>query len=218
MATLTRLVVFALSAGLVFSQTSWAQAPAASVPLWPPASIEIHPALAEKANRMAVILIVGNPGATVEWLNRAGFCVFVLMRPEGSSGDALADTHRAIRMVRLRAEQWKIGRHGIGVMGFESGEPAARAALDFDSGERNSFDATDQISDRPDFAVLDSDGWKAVASAKASRDVPPTFLAEDGDGQPADSWHTRFVDWITDLARRTCCGTLVEAFMECLCH
>lgn len=166
---------------------------------------------------MAVVLTSGDAN-TVEWLNRAGFLVFVLIRPQGSSSDALADTHRAIRVVRLHAEEWKIDRHRIGIMGFELGEPAARAALDFDSGEKNSFDAIDQQSDRPDFAVLDSDGRNAVASAKGSRDVPPVFLAENGDGKVADSWQPRFVDWITALARRSCCGTLVEAFMECLCH
>jgi hypothetical protein len=122
-------------------------------------------------------------------------------------------------MVRFGDKSWNIDLHWIGVMGFEFGEPAARAALNFDSGERTAFYTIDQMSDRPDFAVLDSSAWDAVKSAKGSRNVPPVFLAEDGDGQPADSWHARFVDWITDMARRSCCGMLVEGnYGECLCH
>jgi hypothetical protein len=213
MAIVARLFVCALSATSVL-----AQAPSVSViPLWPSSSIEMHPAPAEITNHMAVILTTGSSDM-VEWLNRAGFLVLVLSRPEGPPG-YIADIQRAIRMVRARANEWKIDPKRIGVMGFEFGEPAAGAVLHFDSGERNAFSAIDQQSDRPDFAVLDSEGWNAVAFAKASRNVPPAFLAEDGDGETAVGWHARFVDWINALASRTCCGFLAEGVHgECLCH
>jgi hypothetical protein len=205
-----------------------AQAPSASViPLWPASSIEMHPAPAEKVNHMAVILTTESRDA-VEWLNRAGFSVFVLSRPEGFIGDpaALIDIQRAIRMVRVNARffhaaDWKIDPRRIGVMGFGFGEPAAGAAIYFHPVEGNAQLAIDQQSDRPDFAVVDSAGWDAVAAAKASRNVPPAFLAEDGDGETADGWHTRFVEWITALAKRTHCGFLVEGGVggeEDLCH
>jgi len=214
-----RLFVCALSAASVF-----AQIPGASViPLWPSSSIEMHPAPTEITNHMAVILTTGSR-YLVEWLNREGFSVFVLTRPEGFIGDpgALADIQRAIRMIRVQAgffhaDDWKIDPRRIGVMGFEYYEPAVGAAVQFHPVEQNARFAIDQQSDRPDFAVLNSWGWNAVAAAKGSRNVPPVFLAEDGDGEAADGWHARFVEWINALAKDTCCGVLGQKG-ECLCH
>jgi hypothetical protein len=216
-----RLFVCALSVSFVR-----AQAPSASVlALWPSSSIEMHPAPTEITNHMTVILTTESR-YLVEWLNREGFSVFVLSRPEGFIGDpaALTDIQRAIRMIRfqagfLHANEWKIDPTRIGVMGFEFGEPAAGAVLRYHTVDSNAQSAIDQQSDRPDFAVLDSWGWSAVAAAKASRNVPPAFLAEDGDGEAADGWHSRFVAWITALVKNPCCGFLVEGpHGECLCH
>jgi hypothetical protein len=220
MSAVPPLLVCALSATLVL-----AQPPSTSViPLWPSSAIEMHPAPAEKANHIALILTTGS-SYLVDWLNREGFSVFVLSRSGSFIGDpaVLIDVQRAIRMVRVHArynaDDWKIDPQRIGVMGFEFGEPAAGAAVRFHSGEQNAQLAIDQQSDRPDFAVLDWVGLDAVAAAKASRNVPPVFLAEDGDGETADGWHARFVDWITTLAKRACCGLLVEGpHGECLCH
>src|SRR5580658_8467874 len=124
MSAVPLLLACALGATLVHAQVTGASV----IPLWPSSSIEMHPAPTEITNHMAVILTTGS-SYLVEWLNRSGFAVFVLSRPEGPPGD-VADIQRAIRMVRVqarffRADEWKIDPQRIGVMGFEFGESAA---------------------------------------------------------------------------------------------
>ncbi len=68
---------------------------------------------------------------------------------------AMADTRRAIRLVRSRADQWHIQLDRIGILGFSAGgELAALAAMESDSGNSQAADKVEAASSRPDFQVL----------------------------------------------------------------
>ena len=157
-------------------------------------SIELHLAPPDKANGSAIILAagggnkvlwVGPEGLEVaNWLNSLGTSAFVLryrLQPYSSAVDALADTQRALRLVRANAKAWGIDPAKIGVMGFSAGgEQAARVALHHDAGNPNATDAVEKVSDRPDFVVLVYGGWKEMDLSAVPKDAPPAFLTSAG--------------------------------------
>lgn len=89
---------------------------------------------------------------------------------------ALADTQRAIRLVRQRAAEWRINPERIGVMGFSAGgELAALAALHYDAGNAGAADPIELQSSRPDFQALI---YPAIPrEAALAKEQPPAFLA-----------------------------------------
>jgi len=108
---------------------------------------------AGKANGMAVViapggghsqLVIDHEGWQIaDWLNKHGIAGFVvkyrLARAVNSkytvAGDALADAHRALRMVRARAKEWGVDPARVGFMGFSAGgEVAALMETRFDAG------------------------------------------------------------------------------------
>src|SRR5262249_18615192 len=65
---------------------------------------------------------------------------------------ALADTQRAVRLVRSRAAEWGIHPKHVGVMGFSAGgELAALVSTRFDSGNADATDPVERQSCKPDF-------------------------------------------------------------------
>lgn len=84
------------------------------------------------------MLAIEHEGYAVgRWLQDKGIAAFVLKyrlaREEGSTYDvekhALADTQRAIRLVRSKANEWDVDPKRVGVLGFSAGgELAALAA------------------------------------------------------------------------------------------
>ena len=157
-------------------------------------SIEVHLAPADKANGMVVIvmpgggntqLVVGTEGTDIaEWLNGLGVHAFIeryRLRPYTSDGDALADTKRAIRMVRAHAKEWGVDPNRVGVMGFSAGgEQAGWVALKYDTGDANASDPVERMSCRPDFAVLVYPGWRRMDLSSVPKDAPPVFLTTAG--------------------------------------
>ena len=116
------------------------------------------------------------------WLSERGVAAFVLKyrlaREKDSTytveGHALADTQRALRLVRSRAAEWNLDAERIGVMGFSAGgELAALAAVrPFDG---SGTDSIDRLSARPAFQALI---YPAIPKEMAlSKDTPPAFLA-----------------------------------------
>ena len=94
-----------------------------------------------------------------KWLADNGITAFVLQYRLGSKGYRhpvmLGDAARAIRLVRARAEEWKIDPHKIGIMGSSAGgHLASTAVTHFDAGKPDAEDVVERQSSRPDFGVL----------------------------------------------------------------
>lgn len=154
----------------------------------------IEPHLAPQPNGAAIILAagggntelnVGTEGTDVAtWLNGLGISAFILryrLRPYSSAVDALADTQRALRVIRAHASEWKVDPHKVGVMGFSAGgEQAARVSLNFDEGNSAATDPIERFSDRPDFAVLVYAGWRELDLSHVPKNTPPAFLTSAG--------------------------------------
>lgn len=167
-------------------------------------SIELYLAPPDKANGMSVILSpgggnkdlwVGPEGVDVaNWLNTLGVSCFVhryRLKPYGSATDALAETQRAVRIVRANAREWNIDPNKIGHMGFSAGgEQTARLALTFDSGKPDAADPIDRVSSRPDWICLVYPGWApgTVDLTNIPKNPPPTFLVCAGTG---DVFHAK---------------------------
>lgn len=90
--------------------------------------------------------------------------------------ESLADTLRAIRVVRSHAAEWGINPARVGVMGFSAGgELAALAAMWGKEGVTSATDPIDRLSSRPSFQALI---YPAIPKElKLSKDSPPAFLA-----------------------------------------
>ena len=148
----------------------------------------------EKATGVAVIVLPGgghrnlaiaHEGYNIgEWLAEHGMAAFVvkyrLAREPGSTYkidiEAIADTLRAIRLVRSRAAEWNVNPDAIGVMGFSAGgELAYMAAMRMEGGLEKSEDAIDRQSARPNFQALIYPGTSG--KIVPTKDSPPVFLA-----------------------------------------
>jgi len=92
------------------------------------------------------------------WLNSVGVAAFVLkyrLAPRYRHPAQLRDVSRAIRIVRARANEWRLDPGRIGVMGFSAGgHLASMAATHFDEGSLSAEDPVERASSRPDVAVL----------------------------------------------------------------
>jgi endo-1,4-beta-xylanase len=130
-------------------------------------------------------LCLGHEGyALAEWFRDHGIAAFVLKyrlaREKGSSytiqDHAMADTRRALRLIRSRAAEWGVKKDRLGVMGFSAGgELAAFAAMKNDPGRPDAADAVERESSRPDFQALIYPGTSGLFSA--AKGMPPLFIA-----------------------------------------
>ncbi len=149
---------------------------------------------ADKAIGTAVIICPGGGhrklclghegGALGEWFRDRGIAAFVLKyrlarEPESTytiQEHAMADTRRALRLVRSRASEWGILPDRIGILGFSAGgELAAFAAMESDAGKADAEDAVERASSRPDFNALIYPGTSHLFEARP--DMPPVFIA-----------------------------------------
>ena len=118
-----------------------------------------------------------------KWLSGRGVAAFVLKyrlaREKDSTytveGHALADTQRAIRVVRHGASEWGIDPERIGVMGFSAGgELAALASVRYTVGTEISTDPIERQSSRPAFQALI---YPAIPrDMPLSKETPASFL------------------------------------------
>lgn len=130
-------------------------------------------------------LCLGHEGyALAEWFRDHGIAAFVLKyrlaREKGSTytiqDHAMADTRRALRLIRSRAAEWGVKKDRLGVMGFSAGgELAAFAAMKNDPGRPDAADAVEHESSRPDFQALIYPGTSGLFSA--AKGMPPLFIA-----------------------------------------
>jgi len=143
------------------------------------------------------ILAIDLEGTEVcDWLNRAGVtCILLKYRvpntgPYPKSPAALQDAQRALGLVRQHAAEWGIDPKRIGVLGFSAGAHLAAAlSTHYDKRLYDSLDAADQLSCRPDFAVIVYPGYLALADKNfapnpeinPTADTPPTFIVQAED-------------------------------------
>jgi acetyl esterase/lipase len=143
------------------------------------------------------ILAIDLEGTEVcDWLNGSGItCVLVKYRVPGTgpypkSDAALQDAQRAVGIVRQHAAEWKIDPKRIGVLGFSAGgHLSAAVSTHYDKRLYEAVDAADQLSCRPDFAVVVYPGYLALADKdfapnadiNPTADTPPTFIVQAED-------------------------------------
>jgi acetyl esterase/lipase len=143
------------------------------------------------------ILAVDLEGTEVcEWLNSVGItCVLVKYRvpdsgPYPKSSAALQDVQRALGIVRSHASEWHIDHLRIGVLGFSAGAHLVAAlSTHFEQRLYEPIDSADQISCRPDFAVIVYPGYLALAEQNfapnpdihVTGQTPPTFIVQAED-------------------------------------
>ncbi|BBH18936.1 acetylesterase [Paenibacillus baekrokdamisoli] len=125
----------------------------------------ITPYLIEGSNGAVIVCPGGGYGMRADhegepialWLNSIGISAFVLRYRVApyQYPCALNDVQRAIRHVRLHAEEWGLDSGKIGVLGFSAGgHLVASAGTLYDSGHPNAADPVDRQSSRPDFIIL----------------------------------------------------------------
>ena len=130
-------------------------------------------------------LCLGHEGyALAEWFRDHGIAAFVLKYRLAREKDstytiqdhAMADTRRALRTVRSRAQEWGIRPDRIGIMGFSAGgELAAFAAMQSDSGKADAADPIERAGSRPDFQALIYPGTSGLFTVE--KGMPPLFIA-----------------------------------------
>jgi endo-1,4-beta-xylanase len=113
-----------------------------------------------------------------------GVAAFVLKyrlaREQGSTytirEHALADAERAMRLIRLRAAEWKLDPDKVGAMGFSAGgELVALASMRSGEGSSSAADTIDAQSSRPSFQALIYPGRSG--DIQPDKSAPPAFLA-----------------------------------------
>jgi acetyl esterase/lipase len=132
------------------------------------------------------------------WLNSQGMTGIILKyrcprRPGDARGEPplgpQLDAQRAVSLVRSRAAEWRIDPKRIGMVGFSAGGHLALAtATGFAKRLYDPIDAIDQVSCRPDFAVLCYSGYLKAKDKDEIRpgihipaNTPPVFLAHASD-------------------------------------
>lgn len=149
---------------------------------------------AGKGNGAAVLVIpggghsklcLGHEGNDIsQWFADHGIAAFMLKhrlaREEGSTYkievESLADTQRAMRLIRSRAAEWHIDPVRLGAMGFSAGgELVALAWMRPFAGKADAPDPIDRLDARPSFQVLIYPGRSA--DIIPTKDAPPAFLA-----------------------------------------
>jgi len=132
------------------------------------------------------------------WLNSQGVTGIILKyrvprQPDEPKAEParrpLLDAQRAVSLVRSKAGQWGIDPKRIGMIGFSAGGHLALAtATRFEKRAYEPSDAIDEVSCRPDFAVLcypgylkDKDKDELAPWLRIPAGTPPIFLAHGGD-------------------------------------
>lgn len=132
------------------------------------------------------------------WLNSVGITGIILKyRVPRRAGDVkgepplgpLLDAQRAVSVIRRRAAEWGIHPKRIGMVGFSAGGHLAFAtATRFEKRTYAAVDASDDVSCRPDFAVLCYSGYlkakdkdEVWPGLEIPSDTPPIMLVHSSD-------------------------------------
>jgi len=148
----------------------------------------------DKATGLAILVIPGgghrvlaitHEGYNVaEWLRDHGIAAFVLkhrLAREANSTykievESLADTSRAMRLIRTRAAEWSIDPNRVGAIGFSAGgELVSMVSARDRAGDAAAPDPIDRHNSRPTFQALIYPG--SSGAIQPTKDSPPAFLA-----------------------------------------
>ena len=148
----------------------------------------------DKATGLAILVIPGgghrvlaitHEGYNVgEWLRDRGIAAFVLkhrLAREANSTykievESLADTARALRLIRFRAGEWGIDPNRVGAIGFSAGgELVSMVSARGAAGDTAAPDPIDRQDSRPTFQALIYPG--SSGAIQPTKDSPPAFLA-----------------------------------------
>src|SRR5687768_754354 len=171
-------------------------------------TLTIYSPLPEKNNGTAMIICPGGgywdlywelEGEEVAaWLNANGMTGIILkyrvprrpgeIRGEPPPGPQL-DAQRAVSLVRSRAVEWRINPDRIGMIGFSAGGHLAFAtATNFEQRLYERIDEIDDVSSRPNFAILCYSGYLKArekdeirAGLRIPSKTPPMLLAHASD-------------------------------------
>ena len=131
------------------------------------------------------------------WLNSIGVTGIILKyrvprHPDEPKGEParrpLQDAQRAVSLVRSKAKEWGVNPQRIGIVGFSAGGHLAIAtATSFEKRTYAAIDDIDNISCRPDFAILAYPGYlkakdkdELAPGLRIPAGTPPVFLAHGG--------------------------------------
>jgi len=112
---------------------------------------------------------------------------------------ALQDAQRTLGLVRQHAAEWHVDPHKVGVIGFSAGgHLAAAVSTHFAQRTYPPVDAADELSCRPDFAIVLYPGhlWTPGTDLslrpdiRVRADTPPTFLLHAEDDHVDDVRHS----------------------------
>jgi acetyl esterase/lipase len=127
------------------------------------------------------------------WLNSLGVTGVLLKyrvpKRDEHPKHPLQDAQRALGLVRSKAKEWDLDDKKIGLLGFSAGgHLTAVAATNYGERAYDAIDAADQLSCRPDFAVMiyaggivARDSGELIPDVKVTKDSPPTFLVHCSD-------------------------------------
>jgi acetyl esterase/lipase len=160
----------------------------------------------EKPNGTAVVIAPGggysilaieHEGTDVAiWLNKLGVTAIVLKyrvprreKQEPNNLAQLQDAQRAVGLVRSKAAEWKLDPKRIGMLGFSAGgHLTATLCTNYAKRLYDAVDKADEVSCRPDFAVLVYPAYLAkkdtadiAESFKITKETPPMFFAHASD-------------------------------------
>jgi len=167
-------------------------------PYRPPQSKDTRAAVVVCPGGGYEILAMDLEGTEVcQWLNTVGVTAVLLKyRVPARNGlerytAPLQDPQRALGLVRDHAAEWHIDSKRIGIMGFSAGgHLAAAASTRFEKRTYEAVDKSDQVSCRPDFAVLiypayliREKGPDLEPELTVTSNTPPTFLVQTEDDQ-----------------------------------
>ena len=169
-------------------------------------TLAFYPAPADKNSGATVVVCPGGgyhilaldlEGTEVaEWLNSIGVnAVLLKYRVPARAGRErweapVEDAQRALGLTRSHAQQWGIDSQRVGVMGFSAGAHlCAVLSSKWHSRTYPPVDAADELSCRPDFALLIYPAYLTASAANdklapelaIAKDTPPTFLVQTQD-------------------------------------
>lgn len=188
-------------------------------------SITVFTPPKDKANGAAVLIIPGGGHSKLvfkpegvepaKYLNDLGVTAFVLkhrLPRETNSPYSLQihpkqDVQRAMRMIRSRADEWKLDPKRIGAMGFSAGgEVVAMLVYNPTGGDPAASDPVERMNCRADFQISIYPGPVGIPD-EIQADVPPAFFLVAND----DRSHVEPV--LSQLAKYRQMGRPVEVHL-----